>query len=489
MKMNDKLKKFLLFFLVLLIGLFLRLYKINSPLADHHSWRQADSASVIRNLATGKFDLFRPKWDNLIASNSKGLPNPNRYFFEDFPISFDIYPALFYKVFGLSVQVLRLPSIIFSLLTILFLGLLVSNFAGFKIGIISAFIYAVLPFSIFFSRGVFQENPLNLYAILALFCLIRFFKKGRLVNFILSIIFNALLFLTKPYALIFLLPEAFLFWQYWKLKSLKNLKFYLYFAISLLPFVLWWLWVSKFPEGIPGSAWLLNEGNIRFKGAFFHWIFAERIGKLILGYYGLIFFGLGLLLLGKGDGLFYFWLFSLFAYVSIIAKGNVTHDYYQIPFLPVIAYFSAKGIAFIHSLVKGKFNKVMSFVMVGIIASFALAFSWYEVRSFYDLKSGVDLAGDFINQNIPAKSLIIAGDGADPTLLYNCNRKGWTVGYGSGMENTSETIETLRQKGANYYVTTTVGQIKGTTFEKYIRSRYPVVKETNQFIVFDLKTK
>jgi hypothetical protein len=316
--------------------------------------------------------------------------------------------------------------------------------------------------------------------------LVRFLKKGKPINFFLSILFNSLLFLTKPYALCFLLPEIFLFLHNWKLIFFKKVKFYAYFIFSLLPFALWWIWALRFPEGMPFSSWLLNEGNIRFKGAFFHWIFAERIGKLILGYYGLIFFGLGLLVLGKGDGFFYFWLISLLVYVSVIAKGNVTHDYYQIPFLPILSYFSAKGIVFIYSLAKGKINKTISLGLIGIIACFALAFSWYEVRNFYNLKSGVDLAGDFVDKNLPKESRVIFGDGADPTLLYNANRLGWTVGYGSGMENTTETIETLRQKGANYYVTTTINQISNTSFLEYLRRQYSLVKETNQYIIFNL---
>ena len=40
----------------------------------------------------------------------------------------------------------------------------------------------------------------------------------------------------------------------------------------------------QFPEGIRVWDWLLNSDGIRFKGAFFYWIFAERLAKLILGY-------------------------------------------------------------------------------------------------------------------------------------------------------------------------------------------------------------
>ncbi len=489
MEKTAKKISWLILFLVLLLGLGLRFYKISLPLADHHSWRQSDSAAVIRNLALGKFNVFKPQWDNLVATNSRALPNPNRYFFEDFPASFDIYPALLMRALGPGVISLRLPSIFFFFATAVFLFLLVRDLTDFKLGILTVLIYSVLPFSVFFTRGVFQENPLNFYAIASFFFLNRFLQKRNKGYFLPAVLLNALLFLTKPYALVFLLPEAFLFWQRrgkdW-LKDKSLIVFFIYFIFSLIPFALWWFWVRRFPEGIPYSGWLLNEGDIRFKGAFFHWIFAERIGKLILGYYGLIFFGLGVMVLGGKDGLFYVWFLALLIYTTIIAKGSVTHDYYQIPFLPVIAYFCAKGADFIYSLPKKMMGKVVVVALMAVVSFFALAFSWYEVRGFYDLKSGVDLAGDFVNKNIPPDALVIAGDGADPTLLYNCGRRGWTVGFGSTLENTVETVRKLKGEGAEYYVTTTVGQIKNTAFEKYLRGNFSILKETDQFIVFEL---
>jgi len=298
---------------------------------------------------------------------------------------------------------------------------------------------------------------------------------------------NALLFLTKPYALVYLLPEVFLFFQKGKWGIWKDKKVWAYFLLSLIPFGLWWLWTKRFPEGIPYSGWLFNEENIRFKGSFFYWIFAQRLSALILGFYGILFFGLGILIWGKfADGVFYAWLVSLLVYVSVIAKGNVTHDYYQIPFLPVVAYFSAKGIDFLFGLSKKFWEKVTAVIIIGLFGIFSLAFSWYEVRNFYDLKSGVDLAGDFVKQNTPREALIIAGDGADPTLLFNTNRVGWTVGYGSIYENKEAVIEGLREEGASFYVTTTVNQIKGTPFDQYLRQRFSILKETDQFIVFSL---
>jgi len=481
--------KFILL-LILILGLGLRLYKVKAPLADHHSWRQADSAAVIRNLAFGGWDILHPQVNNFVPNNAKGLANPQRYFFEDFPLSFDIYPALLLRVLGNQTAVLRLSSIIFSLLTLIFLNWLVADLVTPTAGLLAAFIYAVLPFSIFFSRGVFQEIPLNFYAVSSLFFLNRYLREEKWSWFGGSVILNSLLFLTKPYALVFLLPQVLLFWQKEGIKAIRNWRTWAFFVASLIPFALWWLWVRNFPEGMPYSVWLFNEGGIRFKGSFFYWIFAQRLGMLILGFWGILFFGAGLLLLNQySDGVFYGWLAGLLVYVFVIAKGNVTHDYYQVPFLPVSAYFMAKGIIGILGWQKKFWQKTTASFLIIIFLGFSLAFSWYQVRDFYNLTSGIDLAGEWVNRNTPPESLVIAGDGADPTLLYNTNRRGWTVGYGSIFENTKETVEKFRAEGADYYVTTTLGQIKNTPFYQYLKENYQLIKETDQFVVFDLRGK
>ena len=481
--------KFLEYFLliVILIGAFgVRLYKINSPLADHHSWRQSDSASVIRNLSVD-FDFLHPRWDNLLVTNASAIPNPNGYFFEDFPLSFRYLSGHNYHIFGDNIVTLRISAVLFSIFTILFLFLLIKDLTNAHVALLTAFLYSVLPYSIFFSRGIFQENAVNLYAVASIFFLNRYLLNSRKILFMLAIIFSALLFLTKPYALIFLLPLFFLFFQKYAVNLIKKPQIYLFFLLSLIPFVLWWLWVNQFPEGIPYSGWLLNEGNIRFKGAFFQWIFSDRIASLILGNFGIIFLGVGLFALNKfKDGVMYFWLIGLFVYTTVIAKGSVTHDYYQIPFIIPITYFSAKGIEFLFQLQKRFFEKGIAIILIIIILLFTIAFSWYRVRDFYNLTSGIDLAGNYVNQNIPKDVLIITGDGADPTLLYNCNRRGWTIGYGSTLENDKSIIEKLIGEGAKYYVTTQVNQIKGTDFEKYMRSRHSVLKETDQYVVFKL---
>ena len=57
--------EYIILSIILLFGLAVRLYKINNPVADWHSWRQADTASVSRNFVKSGINLLYPTYDDI----------------------------------------------------------------------------------------------------------------------------------------------------------------------------------------------------------------------------------------------------------------------------------------------------------------------------------------------------------------------------------------------------------------------------------------
>lgn len=479
-------KNYLALLFILLLALGLRLYKINLPLADHHSWRQADTAAVARNFVKEGWDFLRPRIDNM-APLHPGVPNNERLFLVEPPI-YNSLVAGAYQLFGIEVKYARLVSIAFSLGSIVFLYLIVNHFLGRRAALLTALFYAVLPYSIFYSRVVLPE-PMIIFLTLGMFYFaVKWLKTNSLVFYLLWIIFSALSFSQKTFPLFLLLPLFYLVLCRFGSSFWRQKKLYGWALLAFLPLVLWRWWVGQFPEGVPANLWLFNQGNIRFKGAFFHWIFAQRIGELILGFWGLPLLVLGLAVKPKKEGwFFHFWLASVLVYIAVFAAGNVTHDYYQIPLIPILAVFLAKGADFLLFQSSKYFGRTLNVLLFGVCFLFMLAFSWYEVRNFYHLQSGVDLAGMAVDSLVPQDALVLTGDSNDATLLYNTNRWGWTGGYASAFSNSKETIEKIKTLGGSVYVATKFE--KDSAFGEYMLKNYQVLKETDQYIVFSLKDR
>lgn len=451
--MNKKIN-LIIFTAIIFIALFSRLYKINNPVADWHSWRQADTASVTREFVKKGINLLVPTYHDL-SSIPSGQPNPNGYRMVEFPVYNAITAKSFtlLKATGVSLNFdlfHRLVSVIFSLASLTYLYLIVKTFSDSLTANFAAFFFAVLPYNIYYSQTILPEIPMVFFTLAFIFhFLVQYKNKTYSIknpHYWISLIFLSLSLLIKPYALVLLFPLFFLLINQKKLKLFKIKTLYLFIVLSLSPFLAWRFWIQQFPEGIPAYLWLLNANNIRFKGAFFQWIFAERVGRLILGFWGLIIFGFGLIH-KKSKTSYYFylsWLLSVMIYLTTFAAGNVQHDYYQIILIPIISIFLAKGSTYLITI--GKKNPI-AYLLLITSTLFMLAFSWFEVRGFFNINHPeIVAAGEFANNNTPKDSKIIAPYQGDTAFLYQANRSGWPIGGA---------IEEKFKAGADYYLTTT----------------------------------
>lgn len=110
----------ILLLIPIVIGaVFVRTYRIHNPVADWHSWRQADTAAVSRNFVKDGFNPLFPQYDALNPLNETGQPNPHRYFFAEFPL-YNILTYVAYINFGIHEEYARMISIFFSCLTVIF---------------------------------------------------------------------------------------------------------------------------------------------------------------------------------------------------------------------------------------------------------------------------------------------------------------------------------------------------------------------------------
>jgi len=466
--------------LIIILAFGLRLYRLNSPIADWHSWRQADTSAVSRNFLKQGFDLLHPRFDDL-SKVASGLDNPQGYRFVEFPFynllqagAFRLFPWFSLEVWG------RLVSIFASIGALIFLYLLTQKYLGAQTALLAALFYAILPFNIYYSRAILPEPLMNL----AWLGMVYFFDQWISVpnNFSpityrlsLAVIFAAISFLLKPYTLVFLLPVAYLAWRRWRFNWQKWLAWSLGILAALVPFIAWRVWMQQYPEGIPDFFWLINKTGIRFRGAWWWWLFGERIGRLILGGWGLIPLGIGLILKpAKKEGwFFYACLLAILAYFAIIADGNVHHDYYQVMAVPVLCIFLAKGANFLLTPAGEAFSRFAGYSLLVISLLFLLAFSWYQVRDYFNINNpAIVAAGETADQLLPDEAKVIAPYGGDTAFLYQTKRQGWPIAFD---------VESLIELGAQYYVSVNFDQ---QTNQMMDQGR--VLQKTDQWVIVDL---
>lgn len=444
--------EYFLLTIMLLVGLFVRLYKIDNPVADWHSWRQADTAAVSRNYINDGINMFYPTYDD-VSSIQSGKDNPTGIRMVEFPIYNAIHTIL-YNSFGVfSIEKWgRITTALITLLTAIFLFLLGKKHYSSKIGLLTAFFFLFLPFNVYFSRVILPDPLGVLFTVSALY----YFG----INNVVSALLFGLAFLQKPFFAVYLLPLLPEFLKKEKVKS--NLVF---LFISFLPFVMWRFWTGLHPEGIPFYKWAFNGDRIRFHPAYFRWLFGERIGILILGTWGLVPFAFGLIRKLKNNFNTYFALSGL-SYLVIVATANVRHDYYQILIIPPIAMTLALGTSYL-------WRRSKLILLLSLVTMFLL--SWDRIKPFYQVNHPELMEiGKIVDETLPKDAQIVIPYNGDTAFLYQTKRKGWPA--------VDDSIDNIIERGADYYVSIDLGSTDTVNFSK----RFETVVKTDKYLILDL---
>lgn len=461
-----------------LLTIALRLYRVTAPVADWHSFRQTDTASVAQMYAANGIDLLHPRYQDL-SNIQSGKDNPNGWRMVEFPLYQGVAAAAARQFPAISVDIwLRLVTIFSAAGTAVLIMLLLFAVGTPLTAVIAGLVYAILPYSVFYGRTILPETFAVFWAMLSVYLSYKatYSVKGSLWGVTASAVAGAIAVLVKPTAGFLLLPVPYVILMRHKLSVASVIRLVLYACICLLPFYRWRVWILQYPEGIPVFDWLLNKGNIRFKGAWFQWIFAKRLAELILGYWGIVPLAFGLLARpGKKEG----WLFPVMAaggllYVTVFAAGNVQHDYYQILLLPVISIYVARGITFL--ITEKTFSSAARYGVLIASCLFMLAFSWYTMRTYYWInRPEIIEAGAMADKLLPKDAKVIAPYNGDTTFLYQTKRQGWPLGFD---------IDQKLKMGATHYVTVSPTDDDWETMT--LAKTYTVLVRNEKFAIIDL---
>lgn len=472
--------EYILLTFILVLGFAVRLYKIDNPVADWHSWRQADTASVSRVYLEQGINLLLPRYHD-ISSIQTGIPNPQGYRMVEFPF-YNALNAILAKTFtNFSLEVwARLITISCAVISAFFIYLIGKRLMNKWGGLLSAFFYLFIPFNIYFTRTILPDPMGAMFGVISIWAFLEFYGSGKKLHFFISAAFMALALLMKPYMGFYLFPIAYLAIKKHGIKSFyKNKKVIIwslvFLAISFIPFLLWRVWEGQFPEGIPFYKWAFNGNHIRFKPSWWYWIFGERLGHLILGSLGLIPFIFGVLNTRVKNLFIHVFLAGALFYVVLVADANVMHDYYQILVIPALALALASGSIYLWE--NKIFNKILSRTILAVSIGVMLFTGWNQIVGNYNVNHPeIIQAGTEIDKITPKDALIVAPYNGDTAFLYQTKRWGWPA--------VEDSIDNIIARGASYYVSVDFGSAD----TKMIETRFKTIEKTDKFIIIDLKS-
>ena len=422
------------------IGFFLiRLYGIwFPPIETWHSWRQTLTNMMARNMYESGFDLLHPMID--MGGSRTGIIG------SEFPF-YQSLIALMSEIGGYQHWYGRFVSLIAATVAAWCFFYIVKRIFSERTAWFATFIFMCsLWFS--FSRKTMPDTFAVSLVLIGVYFAMRYMEAKRFLDLALAGLLITLGGLCKiPAVFLFGLIVPVVLDRSVQMSVKRNLILTLGTASMIIG---WWYfyWVPYlvetyrfelfFPKGIlegikeiqPLWADFLQKfyfGGLRSYIALLPllfgvvWLFKKKIKLISMGF---------VVLTG---------IFVLFA----VKTGTVfpTHNYYILPFVPVMAVLAALGLE--------NFGPRWSLILLVVVCIEGIGNQISDFRMKDEVRYRLDLEAQ-LDTVLPANEKIVIFTGANPEYMYWFHRKGWSIDPGD--ENDPMILEDIRKHGGKYFV-------------------------------------
>lgn len=463
-------------FCIILIAAAFRLYRINIPLVDAHSWRQVTNADIARHFSEGIMNPFVPRVSWGGVNGVVGM---------EFPL-LQYLTASIWLVTGESEFVARLVAAAFSVGAVIATYFLGTRLLGRPAGRAAAFLMAVSPSTVYFGRSFISDTPMLMFSIAAVLAWDRYFDRPTTVRAVIAALVTALAALVKLPAILVLggiggLALSRLGWA-----ALRDKRLWAG-TVAALGIIGAWYWYADriyLETGLtqavfrPSGTYPTDLAGEVFYRSVSHWATSEllfsrefwvgmtmRFWELHLTPFGFIGAIVGTVVAWRNRRLtpLALWTAAGFALVIVAAQGQWYHEFHQLPVLPPLALlFGAAAAPLFDAAFLRRFAPLpLAILVVGAgwgAASFAAFGGSGVIRQLYrpdNLAEEFIAYGSFIQSFAAPDALLITVDyeaaGVNsPMLLYYARRQGWSFDMFS---ISPRVIERLRTKqGVRYFV-------------------------------------
>ncbi|MGE0607443.1 MAG: hypothetical protein AB7O62_10140 [Pirellulales bacterium] len=418
---------------LLLLAALIRLPGLARPLLGNFATKNVVYAMIARNWALGRAELSRPTVD-LLAEGQRA------WHLVEWPASAYVTGAL-WKVCGGSLDAWgRGTSVAWSLLAVAWLYWLVRRWHGETAARGAAAVYALSPVSLIYGQSFMLEASVGCLSIAAFCGVQRWLDSRRGIWLAAAAGCLALLFLTKIYMLVILLP---LFALVWRAEKLSAFSFQLS-AFRLSPFAFLLL------ASLPAILWYANTWHIaapsRESAARVYYSIRHSAGvhgfpspllaqlafyrKLLSDLAGVALTPVGLLLAAAGfwhrEGRRHAaWLASVAVLVAALPLKFMEMNYYQLVILPPLAVMAGLGWGKIQESWRLGRWAVAGLLLLGLLFT-----ARYAARPAFATPAedrGVLAAAAALQRHAPAGEPIVTLHGSTIDLLYYCDHPGWAL--------------------------------------------------------------
>lgn len=452
----------ILFFLIRLVGI------TNPPLETTHNWRQTTVTMVARNFYEESPKILFPKID--FAGEKSGITGM------EFPV-FNYLIYLVAKVFGYQDWYGRLINLVFSSFGIYFFFLLVRKYFDKKIAFFASMILLSSVWFIY-SRKIMPDTFSMSFMFAGMYFGFKFMDKGiRIRDLFFYVLFCGIGVLSK-------LPSGFLLILFLpfiinpNISFVKKALFIAFSFIYLIPTGFWYfIWVPYLVHTFGFYHFFMGESLMG--GGKEVWLLigdaTEKFYFSALKFSGFLIFLVGIYFMvkEKNKKLITVFLLSFFAFIIIIIKAGHTfalHEYYIIPFAPVMALIAGYAIS--------RFpNKKLGLIILAIIMFEGVINSWSDFFLKKQQWAIVNLEKDLDRFSMRNDKIVI-NSGMYPTPMYFAHRKGWIASSEELQED--NVLENMHREGAKFVV------ILKKDFGHEIKIPYPKLLDNEYYTIYKL---
>lgn len=399
----------LVLFVLRLIGI------TNAPLEISHNWRQSLTNMIARNFLEGQANILFPTID--YAGEKTGIIGSEFPFF-----NYIIY--LFNYIFDYNHWIGRLINLTVSSLGIYYFYKLIKKTVNKQVAF-NATIVLLVSIWFAFSRKIMPDTFSVSLVIIGLYCAYNYLKNGAVSSLLLFFIFSTLGMLCKIPALsLFSVLAIVLF-----IKEISTRRKVALYAVGFLSFLIVCLWYFYW---VP---YLLKtyEYELYFPKGFLEGareimpLIPELLEKFyfssLSSYIALPFFLAGIVLVIRSKNRYLKYgigIITLVFFVFIIKTGGVfpTHNYYIIPFTPVMALLAGFALA--------KLPVKFQYVLLGLLAIEGIANQQHDFFLKESRMYKLELE-EITQEFIPPNELVVINGAASPQDIYFSHTKGWSV--------------------------------------------------------------